>query len=218
MEQKSEGKISGIIKISLISFIVFSLGFVPLLVFGFFILIFITFTEIWHFLLIPILIYIFIGITVWYQILISGIIIHIFNVKYKPGVYIPPHHRRSSVISNEATLSVSHNTVNMVGSFNNRRPNFTPSVKMSNAHNSLTDNGANRFDQVQHGVTTTSVEQNDVFASTDNDALIFEDDEDDIEHQQKKSMFGPYEIYDQTYQKYDRGRKSSVLKEQAVGS
>jgi carbonic anhydrase/acetyltransferase-like protein (isoleucine patch superfamily) len=28
-----------------------------------------------------------IGITVYYQLLISGIIIHVFNIKYKPGTY-----------------------------------------------------------------------------------------------------------------------------------
>jgi acetyltransferase-like isoleucine patch superfamily enzyme len=48
---------------------------------------FISFSQIWHFFLLPFLIYIGIGITLFYQFLISGLFIHIFNYKYKPGVY-----------------------------------------------------------------------------------------------------------------------------------
>ena len=87
MPKESEGKISGLIIISLICFIVFSLGFFPLIIFGKIVLMFISFNKLWHFFLLPFLIYIGIGITLWYQLLISGIIIHVFKIKYEPGVY-----------------------------------------------------------------------------------------------------------------------------------
>jgi len=84
---KNRGKLIGPIKLSLITFIVFSLGFFPLVIFVRYILIFISFNEIWHLLLIPFFIYIAIAITIWYQLLISGVIIHVFKIKYEPGVY-----------------------------------------------------------------------------------------------------------------------------------
>jgi len=85
--KKSSGKISGSIIISLIAFIVFSIGFLPLTLYVNYILAFISFTKIWHLFLIPFLIYIGIVLTLFYQLLISGLFIHIFNIKYKPGVY-----------------------------------------------------------------------------------------------------------------------------------
>lgn len=84
-EKDSTGKISGSIKLSIITFIVFTLGFLPLVIGGKIVLMFISFTEMWHFFLLPFLIYIGIGLTLWYQLLISGLIIHIFKIKYEPG-------------------------------------------------------------------------------------------------------------------------------------
>ena len=87
MSENSDGKIIGSFKISLISFIVFSLGFLPLFLFGKIFLIFINFNELWHFFLLPFIIYISIAITLWYQLLISGLFIQLFNYRYKPGTY-----------------------------------------------------------------------------------------------------------------------------------
>lgn len=86
-DEKSPGKIKGYILVSIILFIVYSLGFFPIIIGGFYVFHFIPFNELWHFLLIPFLIYIGIVVTLFYQILISGLFIHLFNIKYKPGVY-----------------------------------------------------------------------------------------------------------------------------------
>ena len=85
--KKNNGKKIGSIKVSIICFIVFALGFLPLVIFGYLVLYFVSFTEIWHFFLLPFLIYIGAGITLLYQLLISGLFIHIFNFKYEPGEY-----------------------------------------------------------------------------------------------------------------------------------
>jgi len=87
MIKKTYGKTIGVFLISIISFIVFSIGFLPSVIFGKIVLIFISFKEIWHFFLLPFLIYIGIFITLFSQLLISGLFIHIFNYKYKPGIY-----------------------------------------------------------------------------------------------------------------------------------
>jgi acetyltransferase-like isoleucine patch superfamily enzyme len=89
MKEKNEspGKILGTIKISFILFIVFSLGFLPLVIFGYYAFLIISFTEIWHFFLLPFLFYIGLSITLFYQLLFNGLLIHIFNIKYEPGVY-----------------------------------------------------------------------------------------------------------------------------------
>lgn len=87
MSKKTDGKNIGIFLISFIAFIVFSIGFLPTIIFGKIVLFFISFNNIWHFLLLPFLIYIGIFITLFFQLLISGFYIHIFNYKYKPGTY-----------------------------------------------------------------------------------------------------------------------------------
>jgi acetyltransferase-like isoleucine patch superfamily enzyme len=84
---ESFGKIFGTIKISFILFIVFSLGFFPLVIFGYFVILIIPFSELWHFFLLPFLAYIGFLITLFYQLLLNGLIIYIFNIKYEPGVY-----------------------------------------------------------------------------------------------------------------------------------
>ena len=85
--KSSSGSSTGALLVTIISFIVFSLGFLPIVIFGKIVLIFINFSEIWHFFLLPPLIYIGIGITFWYQLLISGLAIHLFDFKYEPGTY-----------------------------------------------------------------------------------------------------------------------------------
>jgi len=87
MSKRSDGKLKGSILLTLISFIVFSLGFLPIVIAGKYLLMFIQFDQLWHFLLLPFLIYIGIGITICYQLIISGSIIHIFKIRYEPGIY-----------------------------------------------------------------------------------------------------------------------------------
>jgi len=81
------GKIIGSLKITFINIIVFSLGFFPLLLFGKILFDLVPFDELWHFLLIPFIIVIGIVLTLFYQLIFTGIFIHIFNIKYKPGTY-----------------------------------------------------------------------------------------------------------------------------------
>jgi hypothetical protein len=86
-EIESPNKLRGSLSIFIICLFVFSLGFFPLLIGGIYILYFISFDQLWHFFLVPFIIYIGAVITFFYQILFSGVIIHIFNIKYKPGVH-----------------------------------------------------------------------------------------------------------------------------------
>lgn len=84
---KSTGKTLGFIKITLICFIVFSLGFLPSIIVSKIFLIFIPFNQIWHLFLLPFFIYFVLVITIFYQLLFSGLVIHLFKIRYEPGVY-----------------------------------------------------------------------------------------------------------------------------------
>ena len=86
-DDKSPKKIRGLLSVSIISLIIFSLGFLPTVIAGYYVFYFISFDQLWHLLLIPILIYVGIEVTFFYQLLISGIFIHLFNIKYEPGTY-----------------------------------------------------------------------------------------------------------------------------------
>jgi len=83
----SFGNISRMILISLIAIFIYSISFFPLLIGGFYVTLLIPFNQLWHFLLLPFLIYIGILITLFYTILFSGLFIHLFIIKYEPGVY-----------------------------------------------------------------------------------------------------------------------------------
>lgn len=161
--------------------------------------------------------------------------------QFKSGVYVPPHQRRSFNLgagtgfhhrpnANEATLSVSHNTIQYGGSYKNRRGSMPASAFGNNNRRFTAGNPAQRPVVLQH----------DIYDNMDNDALEFEDDE--PVHQQyrnksrnrqgnnhgvtnsstpeEKSMFGPYDIYtkNNNHSKISTGRKSSVLQEDMVGS
>jgi acetyltransferase-like isoleucine patch superfamily enzyme len=84
---KCSRKIKGFFLISFILFFVFSLGFFPLVFAWRTLLFYISFNQLWHFFILPFLIYLSIVITLFIQVLISGIIIHVFRIKYSPGVY-----------------------------------------------------------------------------------------------------------------------------------
>ena len=85
--KNSSGSFSSFILVSLIEFVVFSLGFFPVILFGIIVLMFIPFNQIWHLFLLPFIVYIGMILTIFYQLLISGLVIHMFNIKYEPGVY-----------------------------------------------------------------------------------------------------------------------------------
>ena len=85
--KKSFGSLKGSLSISLIAFIVFSLGFFPIILGLKILLSFIAFDQLWHFFILPFLIYLGILITILYQLILSGVFIHIFKIKYEPGVY-----------------------------------------------------------------------------------------------------------------------------------
>ncbi|CAR27947.1 hypothetical protein ZYGR_0N04340 [Zygosaccharomyces rouxii] len=143
--------------------------------------------------------------------------------KYKAGVYIPPHHRRNSVsnpVANEATLSVTNNSLNYSTSFQARRQSGGNSYRHRPFIPPMNNN---------HSDFTTAVQDNDIFAQTSSDALLFEDDDVptrtlprfNANHPGERSMFGPYEIYDNgalPLGKARAGRKSSTFQEEAVGS
>jgi len=84
---KSTGKTKGFISISLICFIVFSLGFFPSIIVSKIFLLFIPMTEIWYLFLLPFFIYFVLVLTIFYQLLFSGLIIHLFKIRYEPGLY-----------------------------------------------------------------------------------------------------------------------------------
>ncbi|QLQ80910.1 hypothetical protein HG537_0E02650 [Torulaspora globosa] len=140
--------------------------------------------------------------------------------KYKPGIYVPPHHRKSftsTTSANEVTLSVGQNTYDYSTVSNSRRSSasikqpkgyqvpFMPSLK-------------------NHSTTTTALQDKDVFAQTDNDAILFSEDESDDNDEDSRGMktvFGPYTIYNNGEISYDSvraGRKSSTVQSEAVGS
>ena len=84
---KSTGKTKGFILITLICFIVFSLGFLPSILVSIIFLFFIPLNQIWHLFLLPFFIYFVLVITIFYQLLFSGLIIHIFKIRYESGLY-----------------------------------------------------------------------------------------------------------------------------------
>ena len=87
MEEKSPGKLKGILIITIVTILIFSLGLFPIIFAGGVLFLFIPFNEIWHFLLLPFLIYFGFVMTYFFEILFSGIFIDIFRIRYKPGVY-----------------------------------------------------------------------------------------------------------------------------------
>lgn len=86
-KRKTSGRITGSIKVIIITILVFSLGFFPIVIFGKILLLLIPFNKLWHFLLIPFIIPIGVFLTVFFQLIFTGLIVHVFNIKYEPGTY-----------------------------------------------------------------------------------------------------------------------------------
>jgi len=73
--------------LSILVFIIFSLGFFPIVFLGKLFLNFLDFDKLWHLLLLPFIIYIGTVVLIISELAISGLIIKFFNIKYKPGTY-----------------------------------------------------------------------------------------------------------------------------------
>lgn len=140
--------------------------------------------------------------------------------KYKPGIYVPPHHRKSftsTTSANEVTLSVGRNAYDY---------STLPSSRRASASNKQSKSYQVPFmpSLKNHSTTTTALQDKDVFAQTDNDAILFSEDESDDndgESRGMKTAFGPYTIYNNGEIIYDSvraGRKSSTIQSEAVGS
>ncbi|CUS23517.1 LAQU0S10e02256g1_1 [Lachancea quebecensis] len=132
--------------------------------------------------------------------------------KHKPGVYIPPHHRKSSggnsinsqplsPYGGEATLSVGQNSVSYEG-LNARRKSSGNSRGVRN-----TPKGR-PFMSRNHGRATTEVQQSDIFA--DSNAVVFEEDDNEL------PPFSPSSFYQAGT--FRAGRKSSSVQDELIGS
>ena len=86
-KKKHNKSILGPILLSIIVFIIFSLGFIPLIIFGSIILYFLDFKELWHFIILPFIIYIGVVVLIIPQLSISGLIIKLFRIKYQTRTY-----------------------------------------------------------------------------------------------------------------------------------
>lgn len=75
------------ILLSIIALIVFSLCFTPIVVFGYLLLKYFSFTTFSHYLLVPVFLYIGTLLLFVSTLLISGIFIKIFRIRYKTGIY-----------------------------------------------------------------------------------------------------------------------------------
>jgi len=85
--EKSSRSIGKPILLSLIGFLVYSLCFLPVILLGRVVLYFMAFNTLWHFFLLPFIMYIGIILLIVSILLISGIIIKLFNIIYEPGIY-----------------------------------------------------------------------------------------------------------------------------------
>ena len=85
--KKHSRSVIGPVLLSIIVFIIFSLGFFPVVFVGRLLLHFLAFDKLWHFLLLPFIMYIGIVVLIISELSISGLIIKLFNIKYKPGTY-----------------------------------------------------------------------------------------------------------------------------------
>ena len=94
--EKTQKSITGPILLSLIGFFVYSLCFFPIILLGLLLYYLLPFTQLWHFLLLPFIIYIGIILLVVSLILISGSFIRLFNIRYKPGIFTYSFNEKNS--------------------------------------------------------------------------------------------------------------------------
>lgn len=143
---------------------------------------------------------------------------------FKPGVYIPPHHRRASTNQQvpsssppyEHVLNVSNNQISYNNEFNEKH----------NRRKSITNNSHDKRQSfnilLNPSQSTTSLQNEYAFAASNAEAIIFEEDE-GVTLNNGRTVFGPYEIYDNEsdhdkLNKFRAGRKSTTLQDEIVGS
>ena len=73
--------------IPLLSFIVFSIGLIPGIIFYYIIKLFIPFNQLWMYLFLPFLVYTGISILLLSEMFLSGLFIKLFRLYYRPGTY-----------------------------------------------------------------------------------------------------------------------------------
>jgi acetyltransferase-like isoleucine patch superfamily enzyme len=73
------------ILLAVIVFLIFSLGFFPVVFTGKMLLYFLAFDELWHWLLLPFIIYIGFVILIVSELLFSGFMIWVLKIRYEPG-------------------------------------------------------------------------------------------------------------------------------------
>ncbi|SCU95936.1 LAME_0F14158g1_1 [Lachancea meyersii CBS 8951] len=140
------------------------------------------------------------------------------SYKHKPGVYVPPHHRKSfnggmggnqqlTPQGGETTLSVGRNSISY-GGFNTRR-------RSSQAlHSDKASLHGRSFMARNHGQATTEVQSSDIFA--DSNAVVFEDDEVSSSPFASHNNFQPTSY--NSFKSARTGRKSSSIQDELIGS
>jgi hypothetical protein len=69
------------------TFFIFSIGFIPGIIFYYLVNFFISFDQYWMYVFLPFLVYIAISIVLISQMFVSSLIIRLFHIYYKPGTY-----------------------------------------------------------------------------------------------------------------------------------
>lgn len=85
---KKKGFLTGYLSLSFIVFLIFSIGFLPVVLYVRAMLLFFTFTRLWEWLVLPFLIYIGFVVLLFSQLMISGLFIRLFHIRYEPGTFI----------------------------------------------------------------------------------------------------------------------------------
>jgi acetyltransferase-like isoleucine patch superfamily enzyme len=85
--EKKPGFFTGYILLVFILFMIFSLGFLPLVLFVWFVFSFFVPSIFWMWLLLPFILYLILAITLFSELLISGLFIKAARLRYKAGVF-----------------------------------------------------------------------------------------------------------------------------------
>ncbi|SCU98518.1 LAFA_0G18448g1_1 [Lachancea sp. 'fantastica'] len=140
------------------------------------------------------------------------------SYKLKHGLYVPPHHRKSSNAGTvghqhfspqggETTISVGSNSVSYGQMHHKRRS----SQALQDGQSTLRGKS---FMAQNHGQATTEVQNNDIFA--DSNALVFEDDEIASSPFASNNNFQPASY--NSFKNVRTERKSSSIQDELIGS
>ncbi|CEP62355.1 putative serine/threonine protein kinase KSP1 LALA0_S05e03796g [Lachancea lanzarotensis] len=140
------------------------------------------------------------------------------SLKQKPGLYVPPHHRKSSSggmaghqqfspHGGETTISVGSNLV----SYGKMNPKRRSSQALQDGQPTL---HGKSFMAQNHGRATTEVQSSDIFA--DSNAIVFEDDEVSSSPFASNNTFQPASY--NSFKNVKTERKSSSIQDELIGS